>query len=309
MTNTDAGLPMPKVKVPLPQPPPVLPPTPSKLPDPAAWSRYIASDHGGLGRYANQVDAPHATTPPTPPSMGGSAAGFQPVLTTFQQADQMFATGQPSQVAGAVLKFIFPGISGIPQNYYATKISQWQQDFLANYGDYLDTMSDELSRLEDSIDDQRQILQQPPKPHDNLNALLDQKRNLGNDLLQEIGQKLQASDDPDEQDQLRSLYQDVQGWMRQRDAAVDGEAPQVYDMQRKFSATADAASTLDGQLAQTQNAVHQAIYGAPSMSGPRDISSVARQLNNLRPDVLSTIAKTTDFLLGTRSTLDSAIGG
>ncbi|HEV2369418.1 MAG TPA: hypothetical protein VGR90_06050 [Acidimicrobiales bacterium] len=308
MTNNDAGLPLPKIKTPLPQPPPPLAPTPSKLPDPTAWSQYIASDHSGLGKYANQVGGSHTTTPPSGPSLG-SVPGFQPVLTTYQQADQMFATGQPAQVAGAVLRFIFPGISGIPQNYYATKITQWQQDFLSNYGDYMDLMSDELRRLEDSIDDQRQILQQPPKPHDNLDQLLDQKRNLGNDLLNEIGQKLQASDDPDEQAQLRSLYQDVQGWMRQRDAAVDGEAPQVYDMQRKFAATGDAASQLDDQLAKTGNAVHQAIYGPPSMSGPRDVSTVARQLNNLRPDVLATIAQTKDFLLGTRSTLDSAISG
>jgi hypothetical protein len=273
-------------------PPPVAVPKPD-VPDVKSWLDAVAGNHPDLRKWEGGLAGGGQKSPPTAPA-STAPAGFERQKTNIDQATDMFGEGN---MVGAVLTVLAPTPSTAVSNYYAETINNWQREFVTNYGEVLRGMSENMQRITWEIDGMRPMFRNPPRAHSNLDAILEEKQKLGDDLLKEIGNRLRETNDPDERARLEDLYKQTQQWMRERDARVEAEKPRVRDLQQRMEKLGEVAKSLDKEFDQA------------SRESMKMVRYANNALHHAKPESAQFAYQLKQFLLGARGRLDAALRG
>lgn len=211
-------------------------------------------------------------------------------------------------------KFFRPIASTADQGI-VENIRKAQKEFFDNHGTELKQMDDSANSAMGKMAELGRFLDGQPTsqgqfsghlPDNDITGIMKKKTTLGNDLSSQINGALAAATDPDDQAKLKSMKNDLDSWMKDRDNRVKGEWPQASSLQGAIDTMNTEISRQRSSLLKAGDANFAlANKQRPYLMTPTGTS--AGETNLMTPDVAQYMASLRNSLLQGRTQFTSLL--
>ena len=238
------------------------------------------------------------------PFTGEGADALGEVQSAFEHAvlgDKLDTgyTGVLRAALGAPFQAATSPIATITDEYQVARIRELQKQFLQNNGPTLIRLSEKLAKAKRAIREMAGLMDPAPVHPRAIGDLLEKKSRVGDRTLQEIESALAHATDPAERKRLKSLEDDLTGWMAQRDERVKREYQEAGGLEGRLSG-------LEAQMFRQRDVLRKAAWSeSPSTltragTDPPEVLSTT----HVRPDATLHVASLKDLLLNSKVGLD-----
>jgi hypothetical protein len=175
-------------------------------------------------------------------------------------------------------------------------VNSLQEAFAKKHHLALDEMERLMGGAASNFDKLQNLVDDLPRPGNDLRELMDKKRQCGNDVVDGINRELQHAKTPEERDKLQKLADDANTWKTSRDDRIKTEQPDISNLELKQSRLFKEANIQLGQLKEGSDLLWAAKSGS------------SNYLTHTTPQAGLFASGMRQFLLGTRARMSAALG-
>ena len=185
------------------------------------------------------------------------------------------------------------------------RIDDLQQNFFKNHAGDLANLSDSMNSALKNIRDLGYLMQ--PDSIDKfhlstgpLQQIMEQKKQVGRDLSDQLADAIANTDDPDEKAQLQTEKDQVDAWMANCDQRISQDENAITDMQQRTNAVMRAAGTQS-----------LALVNAAFSNSPGNVTSDGQIVSttHTQPDAVAYAAGLRQALIQSRVQMNTAMAG
>jgi hypothetical protein len=194
------------------------------------WSAQIAAATTALQTVANP-------TKPEVDAVSGRSSGLtNTVDNTLVKVGEGIGTGNYLKAISGLNKAINTPFATATSWYQAGKVNDAIKAFTAQNGDMLHDMNSSMAIAEKNMNQIAEQANDFAPSGSKARAIMDQKRNLGSDVMAQIDDAIANNTDPDTAGKLQAMKNDWSNWLASRDQRVNAEQPEVNQMDAQASA-------------------------------------------------------------------------
>lgn len=286
----------------IPRPPRPTPPAPSIPKDPGVQRGIVKDSLSQTDGHAFDASDPIAkwrdrlsglaTT--GRPMSGPHAPGGPNVFDSITTHGEKLFGGSSLEAAKAALSFLTQPVRTITHDYQAAKMDRLREEFLAKNGPTMTELNQAMGTFENRSLRMTYLNDEAAKIAGNsvlAKQLLEKKAALGDELASQIDAAMENAS-PEDREKLRGLKNDLDSWMKDRDARVEAEKPEIDELLRRTEALQKAFYNQHDALAQASETAHYVRDGA-----------------HTHPQSLAFAAALRNLLVASRVSISEALSG
>jgi hypothetical protein len=263
----------------------------------------------------NAVGKSSGGAPGFPSFQGGGPDPLAHIPSTLEAA-----VGSANSPEAAILKAVMTGLTRpvatisdglsrllpwVGAGGRLNRIDDLQQNFFQNHAGDLANLSDSMNSALKNIRNLGYLMQPDSIDKFHLSAgplqqILEQKKQVGRDLSDQLADAIANTDDPDEKAQLQTEKDQVDAWMANCDQRIAQDQSAITDLQQRTNAVMRVANTQS-----------QALVNAAFSPSPGNVTSDGQIVSttHTQPDAVQYAAGLRQSLIQSRVQMNSAMAG